>query len=87
MANMTKRESRPVTFKMGKFLRESRAELRKVTWPNRKELITYTTVVIVATGIAAVFLGVVDLIFSQLIGLLERHLRGARRIGEGVHNR
>jgi len=57
---------------MGKFLREARAELRKVTWPNRKELITYTSVVIVATAIAAAFLGVVDLIFSQLIGMLSR---------------
>lgn len=71
MANVTRRTSRPVAnFKLGKFLREARAELRKVTWPNRKELITYTTVVIVATAIAAVFLGIVDLIFSQLIGLL-----------------
>ncbi len=72
MANVTKRVNKPATFKMGKFLREARAELRKVTWPNRKELITYTAVVIVATAIAAAFLGVVDLIFSQLIGMLSR---------------
>lgn len=72
MANVTKQTSKPATFKVGKFLREARAELRKVTWPNRKELITYTIVVIVATGIAAIFLGVVDLIFSQLIGWLSR---------------
>lgn len=72
MANVTKQTSKPITFRMGKFLREARAELRKVTWPNRKELITYTTVVIVATAIAAVFLGVVDLVFSQLIGFLSR---------------
>jgi len=38
-----------------------------VTWPNRKELVTYTVVVIVSTAIVAVFLGIVDLIFSQAI--------------------
>ena len=61
-----------MALRVGKFLRESRAELRKVTWPNRKELITYTVVVIVSTAIVAVFLGIVDLIFSQLLGLLGR---------------
>lgn len=73
MANVSKRtNNKTTTARMGKFLRESRAELRKVTWPNRKELTTYTAVVLVATTIVAVFLGVVDLIFSQLIGLLGR---------------
>ena len=72
MANVAKGQDKPVTLRVGKFLRESRAELRKVTWPNRKELITYTVVVIVSTAIVAVFLGIVDLIFSQLLGLLGR---------------
>lgn len=72
MANVTKRTSKPGGMRFGKFLREARAELRKVTWPNRKELINYTAVVIVATAISAVFLGVVDLVFSQLLGLLSR---------------
>ena len=73
MANVAKGQDRPaVTLRIGKFLRESRAELRKVTWPTRNELITYTAVVIVSTAICALFLGVVDLIFSQLLGLLGR---------------
>ncbi len=67
MANVAKRAARPGASRIGKFLRESRAELRKVTWPNRKELVTYTVVVIVSTAIVAVFLGIVDLIFSQAI--------------------
>lgn len=73
MANVAKGQERPaVTARLGKFLREARAELRKVTWPNRKELATYTAVVIVSTAICALFLGVVDLIVSQLLGLLGR---------------
>lgn len=58
--------------RIGKFFRDSRAELRKVTWPNRKELVTYTIVVIVSTAIVAVFLGIVDLIFAQLLAWLGR---------------
>lgn len=72
MANVAKRQPKPVTAKIGKFLREVRTELRKVVWPNRNELITYTIVVIVATVASALFLGAVDLIFSQLIALLSR---------------
>lgn len=38
------------------FLREVRSELRKVNWPSRKELVTYTVVVLVVT---AVLVGIV----------------------------
>ncbi|HLS91143.1 MAG TPA: preprotein translocase subunit SecE [Limnochordia bacterium] len=72
MANVAKGQDKSVALRVGKFLRESRAELRKVTWPNRQELVTYTAVVIVTTAIVAIFLGVIDLIVSQLLGLLGR---------------
>jgi len=42
------------------FLRESKTELKKVKWPNRKELIASTAVVIFLVLIVALFLGVVD---------------------------
>jgi preprotein translocase subunit SecE len=38
------------------FLREVRSELRKVVWPNRKEVTSYTIVVLVTT---AVLVGIV----------------------------
>lgn len=68
----TKAASKPVMERMGKFLREVRAELRKVVWPNRKELTTYTLVVIVSVAIIAVFIGVVDIAFSEIFNLLRR---------------
>jgi preprotein translocase subunit SecE len=51
------------------FLREVRAELRKVIWPTRKELITYTTVsvifILVMVGIVTgVDTGLTDLVFK-----------------------
>ncbi len=42
------------------FLRESRTELKKVKWPNRKELLASTAVVILLVLIVALFLGIVD---------------------------
>ena len=49
------------------FLREVRLELKKVDWPTRKELITYTGVVIVFVTIMAAIVGVMDLVFTWLV--------------------
>ena len=43
-----------------RFFQEVVAELRKVTWPTRSQLIQATAVVIIAVAIIAVFLGLVD---------------------------
>ncbi len=61
-----------VWIKMTKFLREVRAEMRKVAWPNRKELIAYTSVVLVTVVIVSVYIGVVDVVLSELLNLLGR---------------
>ena len=42
-------------------------EFRKVTWPNRQELINSTTVVIVVTVVLAFFLGGVDIALTKLV--------------------
>jgi preprotein translocase subunit SecE len=46
------------------FLRDSKAELKKVTWPSRKEVTSTTLVVIVATVFFGFFLFFMDVIFS-----------------------
>ena len=53
--------------KGSQFFREVKVELKKVTWPSRKETLTSTTVVLVLVILAAVFLGLVDLGLSRLI--------------------
>jgi preprotein translocase subunit SecE len=50
------------------FLRDVRSEVKKVTWPTRKEALASTGVVIIAVMIVAVYLGLVDLGFSKLVG-------------------
>ena len=49
------------------FLREVKTELKKVTWPSRKDTLAGTAVVLVAVFIIAIFLGIVDSGLSALI--------------------
>lgn len=55
-----------------RYFREVRAELRKVVWPTRKEATRLSLIVIAVTVGMSAFLGVVDLLFSRLIGLIVR---------------
>jgi preprotein translocase subunit SecE len=43
------------------------AELRKVTWPTRQEVLNLTTVVLVVAAIIGVFLGLADMGFSWVV--------------------
>jgi len=43
-----------------KFLKETRTELTKVTWPSRDEIIGSTIVTVVVSIIMSIFIGVVD---------------------------
>jgi preprotein translocase subunit SecE len=49
------------------FLREVKTELKKVTWPSRKDALSGTLVVLVAVFIIAIFLGIVDSGLSNAI--------------------
>ena len=52
------------------FLREVRVELRKVTWPSRKQTLGSTAVVIILVIIISLFLGMVDFGLSNLIRVI-----------------
>ena len=54
------------------FLREVRTEIKKVTWPSRKDTLSATIVVLVAVFIIATFLGIVDSGLSSLVKQLLR---------------
>ncbi|MBF0449555.1 MAG: preprotein translocase subunit SecE [Candidatus Magnetomorum sp.] len=49
------------------FLREVKIELKKVTWPSRKQTIGSTSVVIILVIIFSIFFGVVDAGLSGLV--------------------
>jgi preprotein translocase subunit SecE len=55
-----------------RWLRETRSELRKVTWPTREEALRLTYVVIGLSIAMGALLGATDLILNTLYGLLVR---------------
>lgn len=67
----TRKESRPGMFsRLFRFLREVVAELRKVIWPTRKQMITYTAVVLVFVAFMVALIAGVDLALTQGINEL-----------------
>ena len=49
------------------FLREVKTELKKVTWPSRKDTLAVTAVVLATVFIVAVFLGIIDSALAYLV--------------------
>ena len=58
--------------KVFQFFKESRAELKKVVWPTKDDVISSIKVVIISTIIVALVLGLLDLGFSQLFRIVMR---------------
>ncbi len=56
--------------KVKKFFEESYSELKKVSWPPRKESIKASYAVIVFVVIVAFFLGIVDYFLAKIVNWL-----------------
>ncbi len=67
---MAKKASRKKGNPISRYLRETVAELRKVTWPTRKEASRLTVIVLIVIVLMSAFLGVMDLLFSRLISVV-----------------
>ena len=65
-------QTNPIT----RYLRETRGELKKVTWPTRDESQRLTAIVLGVTIAMAGFFWVFDLLFSTVIENLTRLLAG-----------
>jgi preprotein translocase subunit SecE len=50
-----------------RFISESIAELRKVEWPNQRQVLTGTVVVIIACGIVGTYLWLADLVLKPFV--------------------
>jgi preprotein translocase subunit SecE len=56
----------------GQFLREVRGELKKVAWPSRGEVVSYTLVVLVTTAVLTAFVfGLDEIIRNALLNIFE----------------
>lgn len=58
------------------FYRETRLEMKRVTWPERKQVQATTIVVIITTFFFAFYLHLADRVFGSVINLLFRKFRG-----------
>ena len=56
--------------KVIQFFKESRAELKKVVWPTRDDVVSSIKVVIISTILVALILGLLDLGFSTLFRII-----------------
>ena len=56
--------------KIRQFLRETKIELKKVTWPAPKQAMASTSVVIIVVVIVSLILGVVDFSLTRILRLV-----------------
>ncbi len=55
---------------MFNYFKEVRAEMKHVSWPTRRQAITYTFVVIAVSLGTAVYLGLWDYLFAEIVKLV-----------------
>ena len=60
----------PETTGVKNFMRETKVELKKVTWPTKQELIANTAVVLIAVVICAALIWVIDSFFNVVFRLI-----------------
>lgn len=56
--------------KLAKYLTEVRDELTKVTWPKREDAIRMTAIVLLASLLVGLYIGGLDYLFTNLLGLI-----------------
>jgi preprotein translocase subunit SecE len=59
-------------FKVGEYIKDFIAEAKRVIWPNKKELISKTSNVIIMSLFVSVIIFVMDVVFSQGLNLLHQ---------------
>ena len=72
MADTNLANGRKLSFgeRMKKFFKDTKAELKKVTWPTKDQLIHNTGVIIVFIIIVTIILSVLDIAFGKLFQAL-----------------
>jgi preprotein translocase subunit SecE len=55
--------------RLTEYLKETKGELKHVSWPTKNQAILFTVIVIVFSFAVAVFLGAFDYIFTMIVKL------------------
>ena len=67
-----KEKVQSIVQKVTQFLKEAKAELKKVTWPTPKQTMASTAVVIILVFILSIFLGIIDFALAKIV----KHILG-----------
>jgi len=59
-------------YRVVRYLREVRAEVRKVVWPSRRNTLKLTGIVLAVTAAMSIALGLIDWVFSRVFSLILR---------------
>ena len=78
--NLSKANKPSFGTRVKRFFKDTKAELKKVTWPNKEQLIHNTGVIIVFILIITIILSVLDFGFAKLFQLLTNILLFIKRI-------
>lgn len=70
MAKEERRVARRQPNAIQRYFRETIGELKKVSWPTRKEATNLTIVVLIVVAAMSAFLGLLDYLFAQFFALL-----------------
>lgn len=65
-----KANKKPFFERIKKYFKDTKAELKKVTWPTKEKLKQNTLVILAFIIMACVFLSVCDLVFAKLFSVL-----------------
>ncbi|HMP67610.1 MAG TPA: preprotein translocase subunit SecE [Candidatus Paceibacterota bacterium] len=49
------------------YIKETKSELKHVSWPTRKQAIIYTILVIIISIIVAIYVGLFDYLFTDIV--------------------
>lgn len=68
--NNAKQKKPSKTKRMGSFFRETKSELKKVSWPTKQQLMHNTGVILVFIIVATIILSLLDIGFGKLFEVL-----------------
>jgi preprotein translocase subunit SecE len=49
------------------YIKEAQAEIKKVTWPGRQQVMQYTAIVVIISVLSTLILGGLDMFFNHIL--------------------
>lgn len=59
-----------IVARITEYFKDTRGEIRKVSWPTRPQATKLTLIVLAVTAVMAMFLGALDFVFATLVRLI-----------------